>query len=515
MSNTIISLLLFSAFLSVKTNHLTLNKTIELHKLVNNGYDTTVINPVIPGDYADPSVIRVGDDYYAAGTSSEWAPHYPLFKSDDLIHWKQMGYVFQQTPAWISSSFWAPELFYRNGTYYVYYTARKKSDGISCIGVATSKDPAKGFTDHGPVLEFGKEAIDAFLIEDQGKLYMSFKAYGLDSRPIELLCYELSDDGLKTVGEPFMLLRDDEKIGLEGQCIVKRDNYYYILYSAGSCCGAKCSYHVNVARSASLKGPYVKYEKNPVLAEYDTWKCTGHGTIVTTATGEDYYLYHAYSKYNDVYTGRQGMLAKINWDKQTGWPSAEPVSGEKPAGFRDDFSEKKLNDNWLWDFRHTAPSVKIKKGQLYLNGNTTATNKTGTALTVRPFIPNYTITTAVTNSNTSLKGLVVYGDANQSAGIGVKNGMVQVWYVKDTARKILNEAHVNTSTPLYLKMVAENGYKLRFYWSDVAGTWNEITTTDTNFNAGFLPPWDRSPRPGLLQEGNDPAVFDFFEISYN
>ncbi|HTG56619.1 MAG TPA: family 43 glycosylhydrolase, partial [Niabella sp.] len=56
--------------------------------------DTGRINPVIPGDFADPSVIRVGNTYYATGTSSEWAPHYPLFKSDDLIHWKEAGYIF-------------------------------------------------------------------------------------------------------------------------------------------------------------------------------------------------------------------------------------------------------------------------------------------------------------------------------------------------------------------------------------------------------------------------------------
>lgn len=472
------------------------------------------IRPVIPGDFADPSVIRVGNSYYAVGTSSEWAPHYPLFKSTDLIHWKQSGYLFPQTPAWASSSFWAPELYYRNGIYYAYYTARKKADSISCIGVATSKNPEKGFTDQGIVLEFHKEAIDPFIIESDGKLFMSFKAYGLDNRPIELLCYQLTDDGLKTVGEPFMLLRDDEKIGLEGQCIIKCNNYYYIFYSAGSCCGSKCSYHVNIARSASLKGPYTKYENNPVLTEYGEWKCTGHGTIVNTAKGEDYYLYHAYSKVDDVYTGRQGMLAKLEWDKQTGWPVIKPISGENPASFKDDFSTGKLNNYWQWDFRHAQPQIKIEKGVLYLSGKPTADNATGIALSVRPYKPNYAITAAVVNNNASLKGLCIYGDANQSAGIGIKNNIVQVWYIKDNEKKVLNAINANAAQPLYLKLAVKDGCKLRFYWSDVAGKWNEIVTGEDYFNAGFLPPWDRSPRPGLLQQGNEPAAFDFFEIRY-
>lgn len=480
----------------------------------NKMLDTAIVNPVIPGDFADPSVIRAGNTYYAAGTSSEWAPHYPLFTSNDLVHWKQQGYLLPQTPAWASSSFWAPELFYRNGTFYVYYTARKKEDSISCIGVATSTDIAKGFTDHGPVLEFGKEAIDAFIVEDSGKLYMSFKAYGLDNRPIELLCYELSDDGLKTVGEPFMLLRDDDKAGLEGQCIIKRNNYWYIFYSAGGCCGSKCSYHVNVARAPSLKGPYTKYESNPVLSGYDAWKCTGHGTIVQTAKGEDYYVYHAYSKEDEVYTGRQGMLGRLEWHRQTGWPSVKPVSGEKPTAFTDDFSVDKINDNWQWDFRHSTPVVKIENGLLHLSGKTTVENKTGTVLTVRPFKPNYAITTAVMNTNSSLKGLIVYGDANAATGIGIKNDSIEVWYVNNNTRKVLQQIPVANVAPLYLKIDVKDGNKLRFYWSNAIDKWTEITTGSNYFTADFLPSWDRSPRPGLWQQGDAFAAFDFFKLQY-
>ncbi len=57
---------------------------------------------VIPGDFADPSIIKVGNTYYAVGTSSEWAPHFPIFKSADLKTWKQTGYVFNKTPEWAS-----------------------------------------------------------------------------------------------------------------------------------------------------------------------------------------------------------------------------------------------------------------------------------------------------------------------------------------------------------------------------------------------------------------------------
>lgn len=89
----------------------------------------TFRNPVIAGDMADPTVIRVDNTYYATGTSSEWAPYYPLFRSKDLVNWRQIGHLFEQQPAWTRSSFWAPELFHRNGKTYAYYTARRKPTG--------------------------------------------------------------------------------------------------------------------------------------------------------------------------------------------------------------------------------------------------------------------------------------------------------------------------------------------------------------------------------------------------
>lgn len=472
--------------------------------------------PVIPGDFADPSIIRRGNVYYATGTSSEWAPHFPVFRSTDLFNWKQTGFVFTETPSWAAASFWAPELFYRKGTYYLYYVARKKKDGISCIGVATSKDPEKGFTDRGILLEFGKEAIDPFVIEEEGRLYMTWKAYGLDQRPIEILGAQMSADGLKVVGEPFLLLRDDKKEGLEGQSLVKRDGYYYLFYSPGACCGRGCSYKTEVARATSLKGPYTKFEANPILSETEDWKCSGHGTLVTSKEGKDYFIYHAYSKTADVFTGRQGMLGEVVWNTATGWPAIQPV-GEKARRkkiFRDDFSNTKLSISWQWDFRHAKPEWKIEKGTLYLSGHATSNNPTGTVLTVRPIASNYEMKTEIVNQNTSLKGLTLYGDAGQSVGIGVKENSIQLWEVKEGKQSVLKEATVSGNGPVQLKIGVKNGSQLRFFWSEVGKPWKELSINGAYYDGNFLPPWDRSPRPGLLQNGTAPATFGYFEIKY-
>jgi xylan 1,4-beta-xylosidase len=83
------------------------------------------INPVAAGDYPDPSVIRVGRDYWATATSSEWAPEFPILHSRDLVNWKVVGAVFQQRPAWSVGNYWAPEISEYRGRYFVYYVARK------------------------------------------------------------------------------------------------------------------------------------------------------------------------------------------------------------------------------------------------------------------------------------------------------------------------------------------------------------------------------------------------------
>ncbi|RYD39013.1 MAG: hypothetical protein EOP83_37500 [Verrucomicrobiaceae bacterium] len=103
----------------------------------------TYQNPVIAGDFADPSIILVGDTYYATGTSSEWAPYYPIYTSKDLVNWEQVGNVFDKMPEWTSGSFWAPEIYHHKDTFFVYYTARRKADNVSRTPMGSSTSPGK------------------------------------------------------------------------------------------------------------------------------------------------------------------------------------------------------------------------------------------------------------------------------------------------------------------------------------------------------------------------------------
>ena len=267
---------------------------------------------VIDADAPDPSVIRVGDTYYAAATSGNKPQAYQRYRSKDLLTWEPMGFVFDEWPDWTCGSFWAPELFDLCGRTMCYYTARQKSDSTSCIGVAMADGPEGKFKDYGPLVKTTNEAIDAFVFRDGTQLYITWKAYGLDpsKRPIELLCQRLSDDGLHLEGEPFMLLRDDERQGMEGQCVFRQGEWWYILYSIRDCCSPNSDYAVSVARSHSIQGPWEKYEGNPILEGKGAMQSCGHGTMVRTPSGEMYYLCHAYyvGRYKE---GRKAVLFRL------------------------------------------------------------------------------------------------------------------------------------------------------------------------------------------------------------
>ncbi|MBE7178397.1 MAG: family 43 glycosylhydrolase [Mucilaginibacter polytrichastri] len=468
---------------------------------------------VIPGDFADPSIIKSGNTYYAVGTSSEWAPHFPIYRSADLKNWKQAGYVFDKAPEWTSGSFWAPEYYKIGDTFYIYYTARRKSDNVSYIGVATSKYPDHGFKDHGVVIEYGSEAIDAFITNVNGQLYVSFKAYGLDKRPIEILGSKLSADGLKLEGKPFSMLRDDERKGMEGQSIIHRDGYYYLFYSAGGCCGAQCSYNVRVARSKNFEGPYEKYSKNPLLFDNPAWTCMGHGSFVPLTGNRYAYLHHAYNRSSTVFTGRQGLLSELTWPVKGGWPvfKAQAIKGGPVADIHDDFKAARPDMHWQWDFRHAKPVVKQANGVLHLSGERIGENPAGVVLTTRPVSGHFAMSTTVVNANKALKGLSFYGDAGAALGLGLRGDSVIAWQVKDKEFRIVSAAKILPAKSVQLKLVSDGAKGCRAYYRQDKEQWKELGGT---LATEHLPQWDRSPRMGLhvLGKPGEEAVFKGFDV---
>ncbi len=492
--------------------------------------DTVYENPVIPGAFPDPTIIRVGDRYIAAGTSFDFAPCYPVYESGDLVNWELVSHIFPDPPAWAAKNFWAPELFYRDSTYFVYYTAKRRSDGVSCIGVASTPDIREGFTDHGIIIEWGREAIDAYVFEDgDGTCYITWKAYGLTrGRPIEILACELSDDGLRPEGEPFTLT--DHSRGWkggndEGQILMKQGGYYYLFYSDGGCCDRHCDYRIRVARSRELREGW-EQRPDPILRGGETWVCPGHGTIVTTPGGRFYYLYHAYHHTDFEYIGRQGMLGELVFNEDTGWP--EFVEGNTPtqsAPFpypgtvqqrdtvrNDYFNAEEALKKREWDLHYPRPSGELKDSMLFLTGNREEHNFLG----FRPKTGNYTFSVTLPLQQYQ-QGIGIYSRRDKLLMYSASRENIRVLRLEDGQKKVLATVPLEGQSEISLKYRLTDGKYLRFYWSEGPGhTWNylDMAANDT-YDAGFLATWGFSPRAGLLWNSDQQtAAYHSIVVTY-
>ncbi|MFV0591724.1 MAG: glycoside hydrolase family 43 protein [Draconibacterium sp.] len=485
-------------------------------------------NPVIKGDLPDPTIIRVGDMYYAAGTTNDFAPNYPLYESKDLLNWTRIGAVFKEPPAWSSEDFWAPELYYMNGTFYVYYTTKRKDTGIACIGVATTKDIHKGFTDHGIIIEWGDEAIDAFVFQDDDqKRYITWKAYGLTrGYEIEILASELSDDGLSLIGEHFSIT-DQTKgwqgPGHEGQCLIKRNGYYYLLYSAGGCCDNRCDYHVMVARSKSL---HEGWEQKPeaILQGGETWRCTGHGTLVNTPDGRYFYMYHSYNATDFEFIGRQGMLDEMFWNEETGWPyfKGATASVSAPVPFKntvqkvdsvltDDFSTGKNLPFLEWDVKNIKPEAQVADGELIISLPESGT----TFLGLRPETGNYELQSEVLLSENK-SGIGIYSNKNCLLSLAADQSKLELFKIEKGEEEVLAEMPLNKPASVFLKYEAVSGRYFQFFWSENGSDWIPVlVNNEQQLDGKFLAQWGFSPRAGFIAQGSPESTFHFSDLKIN
>ncbi len=426
-------------------------------------------------------------------------------------------------------SYWAPELSYRDGTFYCYYTARRK-DGVSCIGVATTKNVEEGFQDKGMILEWGNEAIDAFVYDENGTLYITWKANGLTpGKSIEIMGAALTPDGLAVKGEPFVMLTAEkdtwEKGGMEGQCIVKQGDYLYMLYSGNSCCGGSCNYQVGVARSKTMKGPWQKFDGNPLIKGNTDWKCPGHGTALQSGD-QWYYLYHAYNKSGFPYLGRTALLSEMFWDGNSGWPRFDIVARDSSrallkSNFTDSFDSTAMASQWRFNIPAYILRTDLGNGELTIT-EVQRKGNVGSAIGISPDDANFTLTTTVTKHNNALKGLVLYATADNALGMGVKGDSLVLWKVLNSHPVVLNKLSINRKKDVFLKAVVEQAHIGTFFYSQDGNKWSAVVngqSGDKTVAGDNLVWWSWGMKAGLMVRtdslsGDNSATFKEFTVVY-
>jgi len=348
-------------------------------------------NPILPGMYPDPSICRVGEEYYLINSSFAFFPGIPIFKSTDLVNWEQIGHVLDRESqlklegAEYSQGIYAATIRYHQGTFYVITT----NIGNGGNFIVTAQNPEGPWSE--PYWIENADGIDPSLFfDDDGKAYYTGTRgtanpkYNGDG---EIWIQEIDLNKMELVGEKHIIWNGALRIApyVEGPHIYKINDYYYLLSAEG---GTEHYHAVTVARSKNLFGPYEGNPCNPILTHRHLGKNypisnPGHADLVETQNGEWYVVILASRPYGGYYKniGRETFLVPVIWEDQ--WPVISPETGKveltypmpnlptsfrEKAEIRDDFNGEALS--YVWNIVRNPKeqfwSLKDRPGHLRL-----------------------------------------------------------------------------------------------------------------------------------------------------
>lgn len=357
-------------------------------------------NPILPGFHPDPSILRVGDDYYIATSTFEWFPGVEIHHSRDLKHWELIARPLSRrsqidmagNPD--SGGVWAPDISYHQGRYYLVYTDVKHHSGIfrdTHNYLVTAPSITGPWSD--PVYLNSTGFDPSLFFEDDGRVYllnMTNDCRPWNNRFSGISLQEFSLKEMKLIGSPQIIFTGTELGFTEGPHMYKLNDYYYLMTAEG---GTSYNHAVTMARSESLRGPYTVDPLNPMLSSRDNPELelqrAGHADIVQTQSG-DWYMVHLCGRplpgTRNCILGRETAIQKVYWD-ESGWlrlteGERSPVTETEEAGLpawmpdktdadRDDFDSPVLGSRYQTlrvPFEKGIMSLSERPGYLRLRG---------------------------------------------------------------------------------------------------------------------------------------------------
>lgn len=277
---------------------------------------TPVQNPIIPGFHPDPSICRVGHDYYIAVSSFEYFPGVPIFHSRDLWNWQLIGHCLTRRSQLdlenigCSGGIYAPTLRHHNGTFYMVTTNVGKCGNF----YVTATDPAGPWSE--PIILKQRGIDPSFLFDDDGKVYLT-TSQNLQS--------EIDIRTGKILTEPRRIWEGSGSYDLEAPHLYKINGWYYLLCAEG---GTHHGHMITLARSQSPWGPFEPCPHNPILTNRNLSgfrvHATGHGDLVEAHDGTWWMVCLAirtgktwFPKTHHL--GRETFVAPVHWNSD-GWP---------------------------------------------------------------------------------------------------------------------------------------------------------------------------------------------------
>lgn len=459
-------------------------------------------NPVIPGFYPDPSICRVGEDYYLVNSSFDYFPGVPLWHSRDLVNWEQIGHCLSRksqvdltdTRSW--GGIYAPTIRYNDGTFYMITTNTTNGGNFFVY----TEDPSGEWSD--PVwLEQG--GIAPSLYFEDGHCYMV-------SNPDDgiWLC-EIDPKSGKTLAPSRRIWDGTGGRYPEGPHIYKKDGWYYLLISEG---GTEHAHMITIARSRNIDGPYVGNPSNPILTHCNQLgqgspiQGTGHADLVDAPDGSWWMVCLAFRPQTSMNhnTGRETYLAPVRWDKDA-WPVVNgngtialemeaylPVKPAPQSDFSSDirFSNKRhLGNEWVYLRNPITENYKLTSNSLQLLGTSATLNSPDlpTFIGRRQQHIDFEATTQLKLTDAKsgdMAGLSVFMDMYAHYDISLRHeadghNTLVVEYWLSSIHHVAKEIPLKGDKP-YLRVIGTRDH-YRFAYSEDGKKFNEIAQSDTRY----------------------------------
>ena len=478
------------------------------------------LNPVLSGDYPDPTVLKDGDDYYMTHSSFDAAPGLLIWHSRDLVNWSPIGPALEKPLGTV----FAPDLVKHGGRYFIYIPFMKApwSKGL--------KDFANIYVIHAPSMRGPwSEPIDlgigglidpGHVVGEDGRRYLFFNQ-GKRVR--------LSDDGLRTAGPIQTVYEgwrypDDwvtEAYALEGPKLFRRGDYFYLVSAVGGTGGPPTGHMVIVSRSKSINGPWEHCPHNPIQrtkSAAEMWWSRGHATCVEGPGARWYMVYHGYENgYRSL--GRQVLLEPIEWTAD-GWFKAvggdlsaalpKPAAEALPHGLprSDDFQSLSLGTRWTLyaSTPNEAARVRIDGGSLILAGKGRGPQDCS-PLTQQVGDRAYEITVEVELVDKATGGLLLFFNDRLFLGMGI-DGERMISYRGGKPSYWPEPAP--PSRHMHLR-IANNHQIVTFYYSVDGKTWTRhgVRSEVSGYNANTIDDL-LSLRPALFAASEGTVRFRSF-----
>lgn len=272
------------------------------------------------------TIVKEKDRYYTFYTSNGVEYAY----STDLCTWRRGGAIFSSGfPSWIKTyvsgfagNFWAPDVFYMNNSWHVYYSCSTFGSRQSAIGLATTKSLGSPvWEDKGMVVftnnSSNHNAIDPAIMRHDGKVWLAYGSFwsGIVITELDSITGKpVNKDNLKYIAN-----NDPEAAG-----IIHHGDYYYLFFNRGKCCdGIKSTYYINVGRSTTPTGPFMDKSGKSTSSGGGTTILKTQGRFIGpghfgffSENGKEYMSYHYYDANQNG--ASKLKISTLSW--QDGWP---------------------------------------------------------------------------------------------------------------------------------------------------------------------------------------------------